>query len=282
MLESGSTAPAPHPDPQRGFLPPGSVRHVPLSAPFRWLLRGLRDMVAYPAASLFYGACFASLGFLLYAYTHQHVRYMAAMTSAFALAGPFIAIGLYDISRRRDAGLPCKLGPTTIAWLPNIVNISMFGGLLCFIMLAWTVVALMLFNAFYGNQSPSLGELFNDVVTLRDPVFVFSYGFAGGLFAALVFSLSVVSIPMMLDRNCNVFYAMRASVVSTIQNLPAMILWAGMIVAFTSVGLFSFYVGLMLGIPLLGHAGMILAMPVIGHASWHAYRDIVAPETEIW
>ncbi|MBL8470992.1 MAG: DUF2189 domain-containing protein [Rhodocyclaceae bacterium] len=276
MLEHGSTAP------QRGILPPGAVRHVSPAAPFRWLLRGLRDMLAYPAASLFYGACFASLGFLLYAYTHQAVKYMAALTSAFALAGPFIAIGLYDISRRRDAGLPCKLGATTIAWLPNVGNIATFGGLLGILMLAWTAVALILFTAFYGNQSPTLGELFVDVVNLRDPIFVLSYGFAGGLFAALVFSVSVVSIPMMLDRNCNVFYAMRASVVSTVQNLPAMFIWAAIIVTFTSIGLFSFYVGLMLGIPLLGHAGLILTMPLIGHASWHAYRDIVAPEADIW
>ena len=91
------------------------VRTVPVGEPFGWLVRGLRDMRAKPFASLFYGACIAAMGFLLFFYTRQEVKYIATLTSGFLLAGPFVAIGLYDISRRIERGEEVALGPTTVA-----------------------------------------------------------------------------------------------------------------------------------------------------------------------
>lgn len=263
---ASTMAPAARPSP----MPADVIRHVPPGRPFAWLLRGLSDLAACPAASLFYGACLASMGFLLFFYTQYDVKYIAALTSGFLLAGPFVAIGLYDLSRRRERGESCALGPTTIAWHANANNVALFAAVLGVLMLAWTAVALMLFAAFYGDASPTLQEFLADVAAGRRLDFILVYSLVGSLFAALVFAVSVVAIPMMLDRGCHAFCAMRASMLATAQNLPAMIVWAGLVTALTLAGLFTFYLGL------------IVTMPIIGHASWHAYRDIVDPACPAW
>lgn len=242
------------------------VRRVGAGAPLHWLRLGLSDTLACPLASLFYGACLASLGFLLFFYSQQSVKYIAALTSGFLLAGPFVAIGLYDLSRRRERGEPCALGPSTIAWYDNSNAIALFGLVLGVVMLAWTGVALMLFDLRYGGEAPALGAFLQDVLALRETGFLVAYTLAGSVFAALVFALSVVSIPMMLDRRCGVLEAIGVSLAAVRHNLPAMALWAFLITALTLAGLLVLYVGL------------ILTMPVVGHASWHAYRELVAPD----
>ena len=242
------------------------IRNVTIGEPFAWMSRGLRDMRANPLASLFYGACIAAMGFLLFFYTRQDVKYIAALTSGFLLAGPFVAIGLYDISRRIERGEPVALGSTTVAWHENANQLALFAAVLGIVMLAWTGIALTIFAAFYGNDSPSLGQFVSDVLALKHTAFLLTYTAAGSVFAALVFVLSVVSIPMLLDRNCDALTAMRTSLLAVAQNPGAMIIWAGLITALTLIGLWTFYVCI------------IVTMPIIGHASWHAYRGIVRGE----
>ena len=244
------------------------VRTVPVGEPFGWLVRGLRDMRAKPFASLFYGACIAAMGFLLFFYTRQEVKYIATLTSGFLLAGPFVAIGLYDISRRIERGEEVALGPTTVAWHENANQFAIMGAILGLVMLAWTGVALTIFDAFYGKESPSLTQFIADTVAMKHTAFLIVYTAAGSVFAAVVFVLSVVSIPMLLDRNCDALTAMRTSVLAVAQNPAAMLVWAGLITSLTLLGLWTFYVGI------------IVTMPVIGHASWHAYRGLVHSEPD--
>jgi len=243
------------------------VRNVAAGEPFAWLGRSLADMRASPLASLFYGACIAAMGFLLFFYTRQEVKYIAALTSGFLLAGPFVAIGLYDISRRIERGEKVALGPTTVAWHDNANQFAIVGAILGLVMLAWTGVALTIFDAFYGKDSPSLAQFIADAMALKHTAFLVAYTAAGSVFAAVVFVLSVVSIPMLLDRNCDALTAMRTSLLAVAQNPAAMLVWAGLITTLTLIGLWTFYIGI------------IVTMPLIGHASWHAYRGIVRSET---
>lgn len=239
------------------------VRNVPAREPLEWIRLGLRDMSPNPLASLFYGACIAAMGFLLFFYTRQEVKYIAALTSGFLLAGPFVAIGLYDISRRIERGDKVALGPTTVAWHENANQLALFGALLCVLMLAWAGVALTMFDAFYGKDSPSLWQFVADALAFKHTAFLVTYTLAGSLFAAAVFALSVVSIPMLLDRNCDALTAVRTSLLAVAQNPAAMTVWAALITVLTLIGLWTFYIGI------------IVTMPIIGHASWHAYRGIV-------
>lgn len=239
------------------------VRRVSVLQPLVWIRLALGDLLANPLASLFYGACIASMGFLLFFYTRQEVKYIAALTSGFLLAGPFVAIGLYDISRRIERGQPVELGATAIAWHENANQLALFGIVLGLIMLVWTGAALTIFAAFYGAESPTLRQFIADVLALKHTAFIVVYSAIGSLFAVMVFALSAVSIPMLLDRRCDAFTAMRTSLLAVARNTPAMALWGLLITALTLAGLWSFYLGL------------IVTMPIVGHASWHAYRAIV-------
>lgn len=240
------------------------VRRVSIFQPLAWIRLGIRDLLASPLSSVFYGACIAAMGFLLFFYTRQEVKYIAALTSGFLLAGPFVAIGLYDISRRIEHGQPVELGATTIAWHDNANQLAVFGMIQGCVMLVWTSVALTIFTAFYGSESPSLQQFIADVLALKHTAFIVVYSAIGSMFAAVVFALSAVSIPMLLDRNCDAFTAMRTSLRAVARNMPTMVVWGVLITALTLAGLFTIYLGL------------IVTMPIIGHASWHAYRAIVA------
>ena len=187
------TAPEPH-----SSLP--EVRHVGATAPFAWLVAGWRDFRANPMASVFYGVCFAVMGWLI-AFTFRHAyAYVSALTTGFFLVGPFLAIGLYDLSRRRERGEPAWLAPTLDAWRPNFGAIGIFALVLMVILLVWARASLVVFALFYTREMPSLEGFLGQVVSLENPEFLIAYLCVGGFFAALVFAISVVSVPMMLDR----------------------------------------------------------------------------------
>ena len=97
------------------------------------------------------------------------------------------------------------------------------------------------------------------------PPQLLGYIVCGAVLAAVVFSVSVVSVPLIIDRHATAREAMRASVRATLANLPAMLVWAGLIVGLTAIGFFTLLVG------------MVIVTPLLGYATWHAYRDLIAP-----
>ena len=117
----------------RSALP--EVRRVGAGAPFAWLAAGWRDFRAHPLPSMFYGACFAFMGFLIYIVFRHAYQYVSALVTGFFLVGPFFAIGLYALSRRREKGEPPWLAPTLDAWAPNKSAIGMFALVLAVILL---------------------------------------------------------------------------------------------------------------------------------------------------
>ena len=241
------------------------VRHVAATAPFGWLAAGWRDFRAHPWPSLFYGACFATMGWLI-AITFRHAyAYVSALTTGFFLVGPFLAIGLYDLSRRRERGEPAWLAPTLDAWRSNFGAIGIFALLLLVILLVWARASLVVFALFYTHDMPSLEGFLGQVASLRNPEFLLTYLMVGGFFAALVFAISVVSVPMMLDRGTDGVVATLTSLRAFGANVPAMLVWGSTITVLVVAGFAVYFVGL------------LVAVPVVGHATWHAYRAIVAP-----
>lgn len=240
-----------------------AVAEVGVAAPLRWLAAGARDYLAYPLPSVFYGACFAAMGWLI-ALTLQHAfQYVSALTTGFFLVGPFLAIGIYDLSRRRERGEPVSLAPTLDAWRANAGAIGVFAIVLAVILLVWARASLVVFALFYTGGMPTLATFVEQFFAFSNVEFLVAYACVGGFFALFTFAVSVVSVPMMLDRRTDGVVAVLTSLRAFGTNVPAMLVWAALIVAVIGAG-FALY-----------FAGLVVAVPLIGHATWHAYRDLV-------
>ena len=245
-------------------LPFPTVCEVRVGDPFRWLARAWSDLKSCPIPSLFYGFCFTGMGLIItFVFEHAY-QYTSALTSGFMLLAPFLAMGLYEISRRRERGESCALGPTTYVWKRNAGNIGVFALVLIVVFLVWARASLVIFALFYTQEMPNLSGFLEQIMALENLEFLMVYFAAGLIFATIVFAVSVVSIPLMLDRNQDAITAMLASVGSLARNPFTMMMWAVMIVSLTVIGFLTF------------HIGLVITMPLIGHATWHAYRDLIA------
>lgn len=238
---------------------------LPAAAPLHWIGRAAEDLRACPWPSLFYGLCFAGMGALINLVFVHHYEYVSALVSGFLLVGPYLAIGLYEIARRRGQGAACKLVPTLAAWRSNAGNIGVFSLILTVIFLVWARASLVTFALFYTSDMPTLHGFLQQVVSLRNIDFLAIYFAVGVVFATLVFATSVVAIPMMLGRDQDAVTAILASFLALGRNGAAMLVWALLIVALTAIGFATFYVGL------------ILTVPLVGLATWHAYEEVVLP-----
>jgi uncharacterized membrane protein len=242
------------------------VRLVPVDRPWTWLAAGWRDVMAAPGVSLAYGALMVALTYLLLILLLQVGVFwlVLPMTAGFFFLAPLMAVGLYETSRRLAAREPVTLGAALAAFQRNGLQLSYMGVLLGLFHLGWVRIALLIFAVFFGlGFNPNWDNL---VVRLAQPDAIpfWAVGTAvGAVFAALVFAISAVSIPMLLDRDVNVFVAVATSFTAVRRNWPAMTLWAGLIVAFTAFGIIPLFLGL------------AVTMPLIGHATWHAYKDVV-------
>jgi uncharacterized membrane protein len=240
------------------------VNVVAAGAPWRWLRRGWDDVRGAPAASLFYGLVLAAMGWVLGRYFGD-AAYELAFATGFLLFGPFLAMGMYDISRRRERRLPVRLGATLVAWRANVPAIGFYAVILALLMAVWIRVSVVVVALFFEGGMPSAATLATDLIESESGLFFLAaYLGAGFGFALLVFATSVVSLPMLLDRDrMDTLTAMITSFNALRLNFGVMLLWAGIIVALVVLGFLTFYVGL------------VVVVPWIGHATWHAYRETV-------
>jgi uncharacterized membrane protein len=242
-----------------------AIKDVKMFAPLGWLSLAWEDFRSCPIPSLFYGFCFAGMGLLItFVFEHAY-EYTSGLTSGFLLLGPFLAMGLYEISRRRELGESCALTPTLTVWRRNMGNLGLFAVVLGVVFLVWARASLVVFALFYTEELPNLSGFLEQVLRFENVEFLVVYLGVGLLFASIVFAASVVSIPLMLDRNQDAISAMLASAIALFRNPASMTVWALMIVSFTLLGFLTF------------HIGLVIFMPLIGHASWHAYREIILP-----
>jgi uncharacterized membrane protein len=240
------------------------LRTVSLSAPFRWLALGWADLRRAPAASITYGAIFAMMGWLIALVFRHAYELVSAMAAGFLLLGPFLATGLYDISRRLQDAQRVRFADTLTAWRANLGAFSLFSLVLTIIMLVWARASLVTFALFFSGGMPTLKSFLDQLLSIEHLDFLLTYFAVGALFAAIVFAVSVVSVPMMLDRGTDTIVAALTSVRALFTNPLPLLVWALLIVVVIGVGFATFFVGL------------VVAVPLIGHATWHAYRALVA------
>lgn len=239
------------------------VHRVPATRPFIWLSEGWDSLLHHRAASLAHGLIVAGLGSLILAYD-RHPLYIAAAICAFLVVGPVITAGLCELSRARDHGEKSNFQQSLQAMRRNRAGLWAFAQALLFVALGGFCMAALFLYASTGAIAPAVeATVWGDVLAQLTTLQLVTYATAFVLLATAVFLLSVVSVPMIIDRHVDAGTAMRMSLKVAARDKAAMLVWAGLIVSLVAFGF---------GTRLLG---MILVLPLLGHATWYAYRDMV-------
>lgn len=236
------------------------------------LAKGIADFRAMPTHVIFLSLIYpvAGLAIARWTFGYDIVPLLYPLTAGFALIGPFAAIGLYELSRRRELGLDTSWRHAfDIVHSPSLRSILALGLLLVAIFGVWLAVAHGLYVAHFGeDERPiALAEFTRRIFDTPQGRSLIVIGNAVGfLFALASFTLSAVSFPLLLDRNVGMAAAIVTSLKAILKNPFTMALW-GLIVA----------LGLAIGsLPFL--FGLAVVMPILGHATWHLYRKVVAPD----
>lgn len=247
---------------------PGTVRTTVLfDQPWVWLAAGWRDLWNKPGISIAYGLLATVTGGLI------AIGMVAAglealipvLAGGFILVGPIAAVGLYEKSRRLAAHLPVTLMDTLRAVVRAAPRLSLFAACLLIIYLIWIRIAFLLLMLFLGTHAlPPARDFVQTLLFTPHGLGLLVTGTAAGAaLATAVFSISAISIPMLVDRQVDAFTAMGKSIEAVVTNPRPMLLWAALIAGFIALGLATLGVGL------------VFAFPLIGHATWHAYKDLM-------
>jgi uncharacterized membrane protein len=238
--------------------------NVPVGSAFQWLAQGWKDFMQTGMRGTYYGACFAVMGFAIVMVYGTLWQATMGLTAGFFLMGPFICTGIYELSRQRERGEPLSLIKSWTAWFRNWKSIAFFAAMLTFFMVVWARVSVVLFALFAAHDYPTLQSMLSQIVSERNLEFLLVWMGVGFVFASLVFAVSVVSVPLLLDRGTDTLEAVFASARALWANPMACLVWGLLIVALIGISLFVF-------MPLL-----VITAPWVGHATWRAYKGLVA------
>jgi uncharacterized membrane protein len=232
------------------------------------LLKGLQDFKEKPSHLVFLSVLYpiVTLAAAVTAAQSELLPLVFPLISGFALIGPLVAIGLYELSRRREQGLDMSWNHAfQVIWSPSIGAIMVLSALLCVIYLAWLGAALGIYWMIFGNEMPrSALDFVRQIFTTSAGWTLIVVGCGVGfIFAVIVLAIAAMSFPMLVDRPVSVGTAIQTSVRAFLTNPVTMLVW-GLIVAILLI------VG---ALPLF--AGLAVVMPVLGHATWHLYRAVV-------
>ena len=245
-------------------------RRVEMDAPWAWLSDGWRDMWRAPQVSLVYGAVFSLASIVLAGalYLLDWLYMLLPLAAGFMLVGPLLAVGLYETSRRLDAGLPVSLFNAAFVSARSPSQLALIGLVLMLVLLAWNRIATLLIALFIGSDL--LGSGPQQIEALIESLFFTWSGLLflmvgsaiGAVLAAIVFALSALSIPMLMVRDIDAISAASLSVRAVLANYRPMLLWAWLIAILTAFGIATLFIGL------------AIMFPLVGHATWRAFRGI--------
>lgn len=245
------------------------VNKIGFTEPIEWLSKGMNDMREAGWYSFRYGIGIVFISGLLTLglVITGNLFLLPFLVAGFFLVAPVVGIGLYQMSAHLERGESLKSCNALEAWRQNQGQISMVTGGFFIIMQLWIAVNFVLFSLLYAGISPPLDNFFSKLFLSEEGrLFSIASVVVGFFFAWCAYAISVVTVPMLIDRKVDGFTAIRLSIKAVLQNIPAMLLWAFLIVVIVGFGLLTFYIGL------------LVALPLIGHGTWHAYRALVPLE----
>ena len=243
------------------------IREVPTENVWQWLSAGWQDIQKAPFPSLFYGLSLTLLSTAISALVVLSGSYflLPLLLAGFLLLAPLFGIGPYSISQQIEQGETPSIKHSLLACGRNTPSILAMGVILVLCFLAWAMVANLIFIFFHQGITPSSWQGFIAMLfgTWEGAQLLVVGTYTGALIALAVFSISAVSVPMLLDRPVNVFQAIQTSWLTVRRNLVPMLLWAAVLISIILFSFMTLYIGLIIGFPLAAHA------------TWHAYRDLV-------
>ena len=257
------------------FTPPplAPVHTISWSQPLVWLSRALRDIANAPLMSMAHGLILILIGAAILTVGHNRFWLMAGALSGFLVVGPLVATSLYSISRAIERGETANWNLIRTTWTQwqschdtgrgGYWCMVKFGALLALAATGWVLISASLITVMSPVQVETLQDFMTHVVLAKDGQLFMQWMALGSFLAAPIFASSVVAMPLMLDRRVTVRQAVLTSWSVVLANPVPMALWAALIVLLTLLGLGSYLLGL------------LVVMPLLGHASWHAYRDLV-------
>ena len=243
--------------------PRARMRGPGLSAPFIWLARGWRDLMRCPGIGLFYGVCLWLMAQVLALVFRHSPEYTLSIISGCLLVGPFLAMWLYEVSRRCETGEKPSLSASLTCWEGHLKSMALLVLVLLVLELLWGRASLVVFAVFFNTGMPSTTGVIEAVFNPANLEFLAVYLAVGGVFAAIVYATSVVSIPMILDRDTDAISAGITSIRVVLTSPLVMLLWGGLISVLVLAALWPWALGI------------VVVGPWLGHASWHAYRGTV-------
>ena len=246
------------------------LRKINVSDLFDALRRGVDDFMVKPSHIVFLCMIYPIVGLVLAAWTSgaNALPLLFPLVSGFALIGPFAAIGLYEISRRREAGLDTSWRHAfEVRHSPTLPSIAAVGVMLLAIFIAWLLTAQVFYQTLFGPEPPqSISGFFSEIFATGRGWTLILIGHAIGLaFAVVVLCTTVIAFPLLLDRDVGAYEAIHASIRAVLANPVPMAIWGLIVAALLIVG----------SLPLL--AGLAVVLPILGHATWHLYRRVVEP-----
>jgi uncharacterized membrane protein len=248
------------------------VRRIEVNAIREALEKGVSDFWAMPSHAFFLGLVYPLCGMVLaYAPSYQNaLQLLFPLVSGFALVGPFVAVGLYEMSRRRELGLEISWKYAfNVLRSPSIPSIAAVGALLLAIFAAWIAASQRLYTSLYGPTPPvAFVDFLQQVASTERGWLLIAVGcFIGFCFAAGTLAISVVSFPLLLDRDAGALIAVATSIQTVRKNPIPMALWGLIVAAALLIGTLPFFMGL------------TLVVPVLGHATWHLYRKVIVRDS---
>ncbi|HRK19208.1 MAG TPA: DUF2189 domain-containing protein [Hyphomicrobiaceae bacterium] len=247
------------------------VRPITVADVVDALARGLRDFQAAPKYGLVFGLFYALGGIaIVMSVTALGMTYMAyPLAAGFALLGPFVAAGLYEVSRRRERGEPLPSFGEIWRTVKSRREIGWMAFVTIFVFVMWMYQVRLLMALFLqnGQSFATFQEFISVVLTTNEGLLFLAVGnVVGAALSIILFSLTVVSFPIVLDRDVDFVTAMITSVKSVATSPVPMIGWALVVVVLLILSSLPFF------------AGLIVTLPILGHTTWHLYRKLVAPE----
>lgn len=243
-------------------LPKVSLRTLSWRDPFRWLALGARDLARAPFIGLFFGSAFMVMGWALIKVYEAAPAYVLALAAGFLLVGPVLCLGLYRVSQNLEAGDKPDFGDALLAFDSRIGPLALFGLVLLVLEMVWARASLVVFAVSFDGMPDFKGSL----MALLDPAnlgFIVAYLGVGAVFASLIFAISVVSIPMLLDQPVDAVTAALTSLRLVLTQPGVMLLWGLLIAVLVGLAMLPWFIGL------------TVVAPWVGHATWHAYRSAV-------